>query len=475
MANKIKFQQIEGGDQLVIDAAQGLLDAAAALSAAQAAQSTADATDAAFVTFRDTTAPGLISTAKQQAIDAASADATTKANAAETAAKAYADVQDAANLLAAKAYTDAQLITAADDIGAFASADYVFASVDAGEVLSPSLIDVIINSDITIKEGEKGLIHFTDSAFSGLLASETPIYEKVVLIEGSLGKKVSLGGHIVVSYSQGVYDIVSIGASSYFQDVMAIRTLSMSQVSALDTRLTAAEGDIADAQTDIGNLNNRVTTAEGEIDTLQSDVTGLDTRLDTAEASISQHTASIININEQIQFVVNDLNTIQQTTDQHTIDIVALQNADVTMQGQISTLQTNVTTAQTTADTAVTNAATAQSAADAAQEDATSALSLIVTALDKAKVYVTSTSLEVSSGMQIIGSSTISLIVNAEFDGYIRNIIDYSWIFTENGVKISTESLTYTIDAENIIVEATTTNPISVGDYFEVSVLLQGY
>ena len=549
MANKIKFQQIEGGDQLVLDAAQGLLDAAAALSAAQTAQSTADATDAAFVTFRDTTAPGLISTAKQQAIDAASTDATTKANTAKTAAKDYADIQDAAKLLEAQAYTDAKVAAAADDIGAFATANYVFSSVDVGDSYSPSLSDVITNSGITIKEGEKGLIHFTDSAFSGLLASETPIEEAEVFINGI--KKVYLGGHVVVQKLNGVYNVVSIGASSYFQDIMAIRTLSMSQVSALDTRVTAAEGeidtlqsdatalatrvtsaegDIAQSQTDIGNLNvsiqglqdrtttaeskidtlqsdatalagrvtavegdvttletdltavtTRVTTAEGEIDTLQTDVTALDTRLDSAEASISQHTASIININENLVFFTEQINLQQASIDQHTLDIIALQAADVTMSGQISTLQADVVTAQQAAegaqadaDTAINNAATAQSAADAALTQANTVASDLATAIENLKEFSDTIKIEIADGDPRIGSSTIQFMPNIFFDNQYRTLRQL--IATENGVLISRFDLLVTAeDGENYaLVTATLTNPISKGDVFELNYTVRG-
>ena len=494
MANKIKFQQIEGGDQLVLDAAQGLLDAAAALSAAQTAQSTADATDAAFVTFRDTTAPGLISTAKQQAIDAASTDATTKANTAKTAAKDYADIQDAAKLLEAQAYTDAKVAAAADDIGAFATANYVFSSVDVGDSYSPSLSDVITNSGITIKEGEKGLIHFTDSAFSGLLASETPIEEAEVFINGI--KKVYLGGHVVVQKLNGVYSIVSIGASGYFQDIMAIRTLSMSQVSALDTRVTAAEGeidtlqsdatalagrvtavegDVTTLETDLTAVTTRVTTAEGEIDTLQTDVTALDTRLDTAEASISQHTASIININENLVFFTEQINLQQASIDQHTLDIIALQAADVTMSGQISTLQTNVVAAQTDATSAQSAANAAQSAANAAQEDATSALSLIVIALDKAKVYSQVVTQTISSGDTAIGGTSFATVVSRVLDGQKRNYVANSVSVYENGVAISFEDITVLEDTEELAISFTTTNPISLGDTFQIKALLQGY
>lgn len=66
-----------------------------------------------------------------------------------------------------------------------------------------------------------------------------------------------------------------------------------SDVSALDGRLTTAEGDINNLESDVSAIDGRLTTAEGEINTLQSDVSAIDGRLTTAESDINAIEATL--------------------------------------------------------------------------------------------------------------------------------------------------------------------------------------
>lgn len=70
--------------------------------------------------------------------------------------------------------------------------------------------------------------------------------------------------------------------------------------SALDTRVTTAEGEIDTLQTDTTSLDGRVTTAEGEIDTLQTETTSLDGRVTTNEGTISTNGGNISSIDTRL-------------------------------------------------------------------------------------------------------------------------------------------------------------------------------
>lgn len=78
-------------------------------------------------------------------------------------------------------------------------------------------------------------------------------------------------------------------------------TSNDTDISALDTRLTTAEGNITSNDSDISGLDTRLTAAESNITSNDSDISGLDTRLTTAEGDITSLESSKQDVSEKGQ------------------------------------------------------------------------------------------------------------------------------------------------------------------------------
>lgn len=92
-------------------------------------------------------------------------------------------------------------------------------------------------------------------------------------------------------------------------------TEAENRISDHEERLTTAEGEIDDLQTDLGALTERVTNAEGEIDDIQNDLDGeggIKDRLTAAENSIDGLGDDIDGIKDRLDRAENDIDDLQE-------------------------------------------------------------------------------------------------------------------------------------------------------------------
>lgn len=242
-----------------------------------------------------------ITAAKSEVASAANTYADGKASAAETSAKAYADglkttldgdidaveeklgtipsektvkeyidEADAANLTAAKSYADGKVSA----LGALASKDEVAeadlastlkSKIDAKADSATTLAGYGIGDAYTKSETTDLLAAKADSSSLGTMAAETAAnYTKTADLETAL---------------TGKYD-----ASGAAAAVQGSTTETVASVNAKVVALTTEVGTKA-AQTDLTALTTRVTTAEGDIDTLQTDVAAVPAQTDAKIAA----------------------------------------------------------------------------------------------------------------------------------------------------------------------------------------------
>lgn len=92
-------------------------------------------------------------------------------------------------------------------------------------------------------------------------------------------------------------------------------TEAENKISNHEERLTTAEGEIDDLQTDLGALTERISTAEGEIDDIQSDLDGeggIKERLAAAENDIDGLDGDIDGIKDRLDRAEDDIDALQE-------------------------------------------------------------------------------------------------------------------------------------------------------------------
>ena len=111
-------------------------------------------------------------------------------------------------------------------------------------------------------------------------------------------------------------------------------------MSAAKTRLTDAEGDISDLTLDVADAQTRLTTAEGDITTLIADVSDAQTRLTTAEGDISNLTADVSDAKTRLTIAEGELSNL-------TSDVTDTQTRLTAAEGDISALDVRISARNT--------------------------------------------------------------------------------------------------------------------------------
>lgn len=141
-------------------------------------------------------------------------------------------------------------------------------------------------------------------------------------------------------------------------------------ISGLDARVTAAEGAITSNDTDIAALDTRVTAAEGAITDNDTDIAALDTRLTAAEGNITSNDSDISGLDTRLTTAEGEIDTLQSDVTAAESDISSLQSGkqDVSEKGQANgyaSLDANGTVPTSQLPEAVTGALSFQGVWDA--------------------------------------------------------------------------------------------------------------
>jgi hypothetical protein len=185
-----------------------------------------------------------------------------KADAAQQAAETFATTADAANLLLAKTYTDSKVAAAADDIETTFSIELTAPLTTNANLPSASYTISDFNSDFEsylpsgqslndVEVGEKILVFFRTDTVSNLLAASEPIYKVNAFLTDDNGVEITripFAGSIVFEKTQNGLQYVRTNTSTYIDDLIALRTLSQTQIAQVIT-------DLGDLQTAHDSLN----------------------------------------------------------------------------------------------------------------------------------------------------------------------------------------------------------------------------
>ena len=168
----------------------------------------------------------------------------------------------------------------------------------------PKINSVTLRGDVSSASLQ---ISYNDLTDRPVIPDLTDLENRMDAVEGDIQSIETDIGDIGDRLIDIASDIATIQATDLVQN---------SDISSLKNRMNAAE-------TSITNLGSRLTTAEGTISTHTSDISGLDTRLDTAEGNISD-----------LQGDVTSLDTIvgdgQQTVGTDLTDAVTQLNSSIT-------------------------------------------------------------------------------------------------------------------------------------------------
>lgn len=208
----------------------------------------------------------------------------------------------------------------ADVITAQGAADAAQDDIDA------HVADVANPHSVTPAQVGNGTAQWNANKIQGVEVDDAAIADGFVLVYKSGTGKLEYESAAGSSVSDAAYGVDWDGVTSVapsknaaYDKIEAV----VSDVDAIDTRLTAAEGDIDTLEAADTALDTRLDTAESDIDALELADTALDGRLDTAEA-----------------------------------DIAALEAADTALDGRLDDVEADVALAATSADLSAHEAAT---------------------------------------------------------------------------------------------------------------------
>lgn len=141
----------------------------------------------------------------------------------------------------------------------------------------PKINSVTLRGDVSSASLQ---ISYNDLTDRPVIPDITDLENRMDAVEGDIQSIETDIGDIGDRLIDIASDIATIQATDLVQN---------SDISSLKSRMNAAENNII-------NLGSRLTTAEGTISTHTSDISGLDTRLDTAEGDISDLQGDVTNL-----------------------------------------------------------------------------------------------------------------------------------------------------------------------------------
>ena len=203
----------------------------------------------------------------------------------------------------------------------------VGAPVDDNDAVRKTDLDAVSSGTSVFRELPSGTINGTNTSFS--LNNEPNIGTEQVFLNGSL-LNVGANSDYVIADDTITFTVAPIAGDvilvNYITNAVLLSVEISSVVSAINSRLTTAEGELF--------------TAQGDITSLDSDLTGIDSRLTTAEADIVTVEGDIASIESSITSVQSDIASVES-------DIAAEESARISavdaLDSSVSSIQTSVT------------------------------------------------------------------------------------------------------------------------------------
>ena len=203
----------------------------------------------------------------------------------------------------------------------------VGAPVDDNDAVRKTDLDAVSSGTSVFRELPSGAINGTNTSFS--LNNEPNIGTEQVFLNGSL-LNVGANSDYVIADDTITFTVAPIAGDvilvNYITNAVLLSVEISSVVSAINSRLTTAEGELF--------------TAQGDITSLDSDLAGIDSRLTTAEADIVTVEGDIASIESSITSVQSDIASVES-------DIAAEESARISavdaLDSSVSSIQTSVT------------------------------------------------------------------------------------------------------------------------------------
>ena len=203
----------------------------------------------------------------------------------------------------------------------------VGAPVDDNDAVRKTDLDAVSSGSSVFRELPSGTINGTNTSFS--LNNEPNIGTEQVFLNGSL-LNVGANSDYVIADDTITFTVAPIAGDvilvNYITNAVLLSVEISSVVSAINSRLTTAEGELF--------------TAQGDITSLDSDLAGIDSRLTTAEADIVTVEGNIASIESSITSVQSDIASVES-------DIAAEESARISavdaLDSSVSSIQTSVT------------------------------------------------------------------------------------------------------------------------------------
>lgn len=203
----------------------------------------------------------------------------------------------------------------------------VGAPVDDNDAVRKTDLDAVSSGTSVFRELPSGTINGTNTSFS--LNNEPNIGTEQVFLNGSL-LNVGANSDYVIADDTITFTVAPIAGDvilvNYITNAVLLSVEISSVVSAINSRLTTAEGELF--------------TAQGDITSLDSDLAGIDSRLTSAEADIVTVEGNIASIESSITSVQSDIASVES-------NIAAEESARISavdaLDSSVSSIQTSVT------------------------------------------------------------------------------------------------------------------------------------
>ena len=252
--------------------------------------------------------------------------------------------------------------------------------VDANDAVRKADLDAVTNGSSVFREIPTGTVNGNNTSFS--LTNTPNLGTEQVFLNGSLlnaganSDYVLEGSTLTFTLAPQVGDVILV---NYITDAIVVSLDVSNTINQLNSRLTTAEGELFDAQTDISTLTSdlsgvtgRVTTAEadivaveGDVVSLQSSLSSLQSTVSSVQSSVSSEQAARIAADDLLDTAVGSLQTsvtsLGNRMNTAESDIVALENADLAFDVRAGVIEDGLqseTSARQSADSALSSRVT---------------------------------------------------------------------------------------------------------------------
>ena len=314
-------------------------------------------------------------------------------------------------------------------------------------------------SSIGRRELQESLLFSIDGANAGI----SELWNVVLTADLALAERIT------------TLDTTVIGLQTTIGGVQTTVTAHSGAISALTTRITAAEGEIDILASDVISLDSRLDTAEGNILAQATATSALTTRVTAAENSITALSTSVTNLSTTVNNLSLELDGVETTVAAHSTAINTLTTRITAAEGDIDILSSAVTALDSRLDTtegdllAQATATSALTTRVTAAEDDIEALSTSQTSLSstvgtlsstvttqgsalatlkgdaEAKYAIKATAGNVWTGIELVSKAGATEISEIRFRG---TLLDEDYVAGESGWKI--DGATGDVELNNI-------------------------